>query len=229
MDADGQWAEGLAGALCASASFVQHFGTCLGLCPWKWVSASLQCVPNGSIHVLDVGEWMVGGVSRLSVNIHLCGCDPNLPRYLCQILVKKQSLGIVWNSLFGGVIITIMIVMIECCFIWLSLESPSWIAEILHTKAVIIHSKYISAGTSDLMNCHFSDEKPLIWRLEFLLSQQPGHGGTEYCVTGSSRSTTSEPRMSWRAGLVEGHQKVSRRYFANIIFISNFPVTKGFL
>lgn len=29
------------------------------------------------------------------------------------------------------------------------------------------------------MNCHFSDEKSLIWRLEFLLSRQIGNGGTE--------------------------------------------------
>lgn len=162
---------------------------------------------------------LVGGGGALSMKIHLCKPGQTLVWYFCQRADEKQSLAILWNSLVWEFYYHYWDKVDWVVFLFVSLESPSWTGEIFPANAVIIQSWYISAVTFNLMNCHFSDEESLIWRLEFLLSRQIGNGGTENCVMRSTRSSTSEPRINWNGSggiSSEFFQKVFCKY--NIYF-----------
>lgn len=221
---DGRWAVGWM-ELCAAASFVRQGGTCLGRHPRKGESACLQSMPNDfHLHTGCFGHgWWVVVVcfqwKSTFASLVKPWCDIS-----ARVLVKNKALLSSEIAWFGGFIITIEIKLIEWFFLFVSLESPSRTGEIFPANAVIIQSWYISAVTFNLMNCHFSDEESLIWRLEFLLSRQIGNGGTENCVRRSTRSSTSEPRINWN-----GSGGTSSKFFQKLFCKYNiyFKLSSG--
>lgn len=220
---------GVEGGICAAASFVQHSGTCLGLHPRQWESACLQSMPNDLYLCFGWFCGHDGWVVLVSFQWKstFATLVKTWPGVSARELVTNKALLCSEIAYFGGVYYCDKVdwVFFVCFFTGISILN--W--RIFPTNPVIIQSWYIFAVTFSLMNCHFSDEESLIWRLEFLLAQQIGNGSRENCVTRSPKNSTSEARINLNG---VRSSKFFRKVFCKYciyLFISNFPVARQFL